>query len=212
VAENQEGNLKDCQRSGFSEYAGWYNARNLFSCLGKGLVKLSSYKTRLGHSRQGMRLVDGKGAARIVNVLLDKSSIFLRKARKSDCYDLWLWRNHARARRWSFNKDKIPYAMHKAWFNRKIKDKHSYIYIAQNCRGKKVGQIRFELNNKSAYVNVNLNPDFFGKGLGSKIIREGTQLFLKEHPSVKIILAEVINSNIASKKAFQKAGYVHDKL
>ena len=59
-----------------------------------------------------------------------------------------------------------------------------------------------------AKIGVNLNPSYFGRGLGNKIIKAGSEAFLKANPSVKVISAEVIDGNTASRKAFIKAGYV----
>lgn len=52
-----------------------------------------------------------------------------------------------------------------------------------------------------------LNPDFLGKGLGSKVIILGTEIFIKEKKPAKPIIAEIKKDNIASVKAFQKAGF-----
>ena len=136
----------------------------------------------------------------------------LRKADEGDCRDLWIWRNHPEVRRWSFDAGEIEYESHRAWFERTLKRKDVALYIAEDKAGEKIGQVRFAMGeDKSARININLNPNFFGKGLGNKIIGIATAAFMKENTGVSQITAEVIKENAASTKAFQKAGYLFSR-
>ena len=223
VSKNQERNLEGWRKAGFIEYLGSYKDKISILKLKKIIDKLIPRAARANRNQIGRKLVDGKGIDRIVHTLMNQrinlenkkytinkvnNNIKLRKARKNDCYDLWIWRNHTEIRHWSFNREEIEYEKHREWFEKKIKDRDVNIYIAENIKEEKVGQIRFEINKKKlASVNINLNPKFFGKGLGSKIIRKGTESFLKENRNVKEVIAEILDENITSKKAFQKVGY-----
>lgn len=136
-----------------------------------------------------------------------RAMINLRRVTQGDCRDIWHWRNCLKVRKSSFNSKPIQWHEHKRWFDLKLRDKNTKIYIAK--RGiKKAGVIRFEKKNKLLTVNVNLNPEFFGKGLGSRIIKLGTIRSLREYPQAGKVVAEVISDNIAAKKAFGKSGYV----
>lgn len=135
--------------------------------------------------------------------------IRIRDVNKDDAYDLWSWRNHPEVRKWAFNSEEIDYAGHKRWFDKTVKAEDIRIYIAENESKQKVGQIRFEIDkDRKAYISINLNPDFFAKGLGNKVIKIATEDFLKKKPDIKDIIAEVIKENIVSRKAFEKAGYL----
>jgi RimJ/RimL family protein N-acetyltransferase len=135
--------------------------------------------------------------------------IKIRKSIKGDCHDLWVWRNDPRVRKWAFNSSEIKYADHKKWFNKKFKDPTVKIYIAENEKKEKLGQVRFEISEGiKAHININLNPDFFKKGLGNLIIKAATALFFKECAGIEEVIAEVIDRNTASIKAFQTAGYL----
>ena len=46
-----------------------------------------------------------------------------------------------------------------------------------------------------------------GKGYGSEMIRLATAKYLKDNPEVTRLIAEIKPDNIASIKAFEKAGY-----
>lgn len=215
-AENQRLNLKSWQKKGFIEYVGWYNDRDLLKKIVGVINKLIPYRERIRRSKVGRNCIDGKGVERILsNFTKDKmyknnfERITLRLATRGDCRDLWIWRKHRDVRKWSFDTKPIEYDKHRTWFERKLREEKTRIYIAENKKREKVGQIRFEMDKgKLAYINVNLNPEFFGKGLGNKIIKIATKVFMRENSNAKEIIAEVIDENIVSKKAFQKAGYI----
>ncbi|UCB56935.1 MAG: UDP-2,4-diacetamido-2,4,6-trideoxy-beta-L-altropyranose hydrolase [Candidatus Omnitrophota bacterium] len=206
LADNQLSNLKSWAALGFLEFAGWFNEKKLFENIEKALRALD-YKKRLKMSEVGRDLVDGRGAQRsIEEILRIKQGITLNAACKSDCEDIRIWRNHPLARRNSFNERPVSKQEHIRWFNSKMKDRNTKIYIAR--RGKeKLGVIRFALAGDSATASVNLNPDFFGRGLGTRLIRQGTEKLFQEAKTLKRVIAEIKRGNIASQKAFLKAGY-----
>ena len=49
---------------------------------------------------------------------------------------------------------------------------------------------------------------YLGKGFGSEAIKLSTELFYRERPEAEEVVAEIFEENTASKKAFQKAGYI----
>jgi len=139
---------------------------------------------------------------------MSKEALTVRDAQDSDCYDIWRWRNHAKVRRWCFNKEPISYEQHKAWFEKALKGESLILYIAEIPDNIKVGQVRLEIGSEErAFIHVNLNPDFFGRGFSSIIIKAASRKFMDEYPRVKKIIAEIIGDNVISQKAFAKAGY-----
>ena len=138
-------------------------------------------------------------------------AIEIREIQDDDINDLFNWRNHPEVRKNFFNTNPISWDEHEKWFKAKIKDSYTSIYIA--CSGKdKVGSIRFEDKSDVIKVSIMLNPDFLGKGFGSEVIRLGTERFIKEKNPYKPIHAEIKRDNIASLKAFQKAGFEESYL
>lgn len=137
--------------------------------------------------------------------------LFLRKAEADDSHELWEWRNHPEIRKWSFTKDPIPFEEHQKWFEQRMNNSKYLILVACGEKKQKFGQIRFDIDRKKniAHVNVHLNPQYFNKGLGSRIISKGTQFLHKQYPLMKIC-AEILIDNVASQKAFVKNGYVLD--
>jgi RimJ/RimL family protein N-acetyltransferase len=105
----------------------------------------------------------------------------------------------------------LQWENHVNWFAKKINDSDVTMYIAcQN--GQPVGVVRYESNCKDMQISVMLNPDFIGQGLGAQVIALGTRKFIEEHDFKQSILAEVKCNNVASQKAFQKAGFVENYL
>jgi RimJ/RimL family protein N-acetyltransferase len=154
-----------------------------------------------------LNLQDLKKASKYLAECTKTTQVRLRRVKAEDCNDLWNWRNHPEVRKWCFSPEKVDLRTHKEWFLKKIKDPNTLIYIALNRLGEKIGQIRFDLKNDSAFVSISLNPIFFNKGYGSKVIEQGTSLCLHAFKNAKQCLAEIIDSNIVSKNAFIKAGY-----
>jgi len=130
----------------------------------------------------------------------------LRNIEPADINDLFEWRNHPDVRKNSFNTNAISYDEHKTWFREKVKDQKCVMYMAY-CAGGKIGLIRFEDGEERIKTSVMLNPDYWGKGFGSKLIRLATEKFVRENKPDKPIIAEIKKDNVASIKAFKKAGF-----
>jgi len=215
LADNQKENLKAGAKTGYLKFAGNVYDSNMNNKINKAVVYYMPQHTRKKHSKISKRLVDGKGALRVAEYIIKlvreaqaRNNIHIRQAGRTDCRDIWKWRNHPKIRKMSLTRSKIPYSVHVQWFIRKIKDNRSVIYIAENERKQKIGQVRFEINRKNnAVINVNLNPEFLGKGYGSNIIRTATGIFLRRRNRIKGVDALIAPENHASKNAFQKADY-----
>lgn len=137
---------------------------------------------------------------------MEREGLRIRALEDDDINDLFKWRNHPEVRKKSFNTLILSWNEHERWFKVKKEDPNTKIYLA--CRNEqKIGSIRFEDRGEAIKVSVMLNPDFLGKGLGSEVIKLGTERFIEEENSDKPIHAEIKKDNIASFKAFQKAGY-----
>jgi len=70
IAQNQLQNLKGWSKSGFLEYIGWYNNKDIQSKLIAALEKMKSYNKRISCSKKTRELIDGKGSRRICDTLL----------------------------------------------------------------------------------------------------------------------------------------------
>jgi RimJ/RimL family protein N-acetyltransferase len=157
-----------------------------------------------------LKLEDFKQDVDFLRSLIGKEDIILTPATKSDCKDLWRWRNSSEIRRCCFDTNPVAWEPHKKWFDAKMKDRNARIYIGRHGRDK-VGVIRFDKCADSVSVSVNIDPAFFNRGFGTTMIRLGTEKVFSELGSSKPILAEIKKENLASQRAFKKAGYEYKR-
>jgi len=132
--------------------------------------------------------------------------INLRKVEITDINDMFEWRNHPDIRKNFFNQELLSWDEHEKWFIAKLKDPDAAVYMAY-YKKEKIGTIRFEANESAIKTSVMLNPLFLGKGLGSQVIKMGVKRFIMEKNPDMQIIAEIKKDNVASTKAFEKAGF-----
>lgn len=73
IAQNQLQNLNGWSKSGFLEYIGWYNNKDIQSKLIAALEKMKSYNKRISCSKKTRELIDGKGPRRVCDILLQRT-------------------------------------------------------------------------------------------------------------------------------------------
>ena len=132
----------------------------------------------------------------------------LRKATRQDCDDLYRFRNDPLTRKQSFNQQEILYEEHCQWFEQALEDIQRVFYIGQNDKNEKCGVVRFDIRGESfAEINVIVNPQSRGQGIGRQLISQTCSLFFAETKR-RLILARIKETNSASIFVFQKAGFV----
>jgi RimJ/RimL family protein N-acetyltransferase len=132
-----------------------------------------------------------------------QKEIIIKKANKEDKKDVFYWRNSEVVREGSFDNSLITWEVHDKWFDTQVDN----MYIAC-CSDNKLGVIRFNEKEKGVFISVNLNPEYIGMGYGNLVIDKATALYKQGKKNMKSVLAEIKTSNIRSKKAFLKAGYL----
>lgn len=212
VAENQTALATELERRGCALHAGDKSvpaekiARDLQRLLG-------SHELRVSLSQKSRRLVDGKGARRVVSALRGTPALCFRQARPEDSRLLFEWANDAEVRAASFSSDPIPWETHVAWFGEKLGNagipgrEQCAILIAEDEVARPIGQIRFETFPHGGWeVGVSLDRLARGFGLGSTLISLGVREFLRDCADAPLH-AFVKPTNTASVKAFQEADF-----
>ena len=124
IIENQVNNIKNWQKIGFIEYAGWWNNERLLDNILEKIDYLNDKNVRKDKNLIGTRAIDGKGSLRIAkNILTEyykKYSIF-REIKQDDCLKIFEIANDDDVRQNSFNSDKIELEDHKKWFKNRRK-------------------------------------------------------------------------------------------
>ncbi len=157
--------------------------------------------------KSGAKLVDGKGAKRIIRQML-VGEMVIRPADGNDAKLLFEWANEKAVRHSSFNPDPIPWEGHLEWLNQKLKDETSQIFIVENSSKDPVGQIRFEKIDGSHKISYSLDEKFRGLGLGKPLLKIGLQTIQTKLQEPSIIQGFVKKNNTASKISFEKCGFV----
>ena len=186
-------------------------------------------------SRGGKELVDGRGAARVVERLFAvvangakqplmrdcdredfathdgprdgrSGELILRPVCEDDCRLVWEWANDPDVRAVSFSSDPISWSEHINWFTSKLSDARCIFWIATNFDKQPVGLIRYDIEGAEAVVSIIIDRKFRGRGYGTQLIAIGAhELFASS--SVRTIHAYAKSSNTASLRAFEKAGF-----
>lgn len=130
----------------------------------------------------------------------------LRSAKLFDKEKTYEWANNSLVRKFSFNNDPIPFENHSKWFIERLESNHCAYYILEIDENA-IGSIRFDIENTTAKINYLIDPEFTGKGLGTRILREGIDRLRLEKPFVNIIYGFVIKENLASIKIFENLGF-----
>lgn len=165
---------------------------------------LQSSEQRAEMSRQSRRLVDGKGAPRVVSAL--RGGVHLRRAAEQDARLLWEWANDPAVRAASFTGGAIPWERHQEWFRSRFVDGNTLLYVALDPANRPVGQVRYELEGSKATVSISLSAGHRDLGYGNAILAQGTEELFR-NTAATAIDAFVKPDNDASRRLFARAGF-----
>ncbi len=135
------------------------------------------------------------------------SEVRLRPATVDDVQSTFEWANDPVTRAASFDSAEIPYEGHRAWFTSRLADpaRHFFIGVAEEGA---VGLLRLEPGDRDgwALISINVAPAARGKGRGTALLRAASvQAWALGFTG---IIAFIRVDNVASVRAFERAGYV----
>ena len=125
----------------------------------------------------------------------------LRRANINDKQQYFEWKNDEVVRQNALNSEIVDWETHKKWFNKKLKDRSSFLYVAHNMNHV-IGQVRFDCCNGKATISYSVSNNFRKRGFGYKMVQQAINKINEDFPSTKMIEAKVKESNIASNKIF----------
>jgi UDP-2,4-diacetamido-2,4,6-trideoxy-beta-L-altropyranose hydrolase len=206
VADNQSEVAKELHRRGCAIHIGGRKVTPAQLAWGlRSLIESETLRRSLAqHSR---KLVDGSGASRVVSILRCLERLRLRHVTAEDRQLLWEWANDPEVRAASFSSAAIPWETHVEWFAKKVGADQSLMLIAEDGEGTPLGQIRFDIDGRSAEINVSLAKDKRGCGLAVPAIEAAVRELFAERDCERVH-AFVKPENIASAKAFERAGFL----
>jgi RimJ/RimL family protein N-acetyltransferase len=135
----------------------------------------------------------------------------LRKATLDDMSLYFEWANDLLVRQNAFNVEPIPYTAHEQWFARKLSSETTEMYVMED-NGVPVGQIRFDMEHSKATIDYSVAPHARGRGLGVVLLQEGIRALTMTHSEIESIHGAVKMANVASRRAFERAGFTLSSL
>jgi UDP-2,4-diacetamido-2,4,6-trideoxy-beta-L-altropyranose hydrolase len=206
-AENQDIILRDLAINGILENLGNYSNINKNILAKKIMEKVNKPSDLLGQIKKMKKLIIRDGSPRITDWLigdLKTKEWEVKSVTKSDSELLWIWANDSQIRENSLKKNKIAKKDHEKWFKNKLNDKKCTLYIVF-IENQPVGQVRFDVERKFAYIDFSIAKHFRSRKLGRKLLYLSIEKF-RQH-SVLSLLGEVIPGNITSEQIFESLDF-----
>ena len=204
IAANQEMNGRAFSRRGLARFLGAFPGGRVDSLASglQGFLADSGARQRL--SAAGPQVVDGKGALRLLAEMTAPQMV-VRDASLADAETLLELANDPLVRRNSFSTAAIRPDEHRRWFERRLADPGSRIFLFTTPSGETVGVVRFEEEDGVTVVSVTISRKWRGLGLGHRVIAMACRRF--EAGRGGELVALVRPENAASLAAFARAGF-----
>ena len=132
--------------------------------------------------------------------------MLLRMATIDDAAVVYEWRNHPDVRACSFDSNPLKFETHIEWFKSSLKMIDRHLFIAE-IDSEPVGVLRFDIVGSQAEISIYLSPLHKGKGMGVSLLNEGKKWICLNFNNIECLRAQILLGNIASIKAFEKAGF-----
>ena len=161
-------------------------------------------------SDAGKKLIDGLGVNRVARAMYSELLEF-RNATMADADMLLAWRNDPEVRSVSFNGSIIQPAEHQQWLARSIAMPDRILLMAEDRQGNAIGKIQIDFTSEamnSVTIGIVVGQGHRGRGLGTILIEKSTSALFKAERNVQQIVAHVKPGNLASERAFRKAGFI----
>lgn len=128
----------------------------------------------------------------------------VREVTKNDSELIFNWSNDPLVRKQSFKSDNIEFKDHENWLNKKLINDNSLLLLNQ-FKNNNIGMVRFEVEKDKCTIGILLDKKFRGKGFSSLMLTVSSTYYFNRF-SIPIF-AYIKDSNLASIKSFEKAGY-----
>jgi UDP-2,4-diacetamido-2,4,6-trideoxy-beta-L-altropyranose hydrolase len=199
-ADNQQAVAESLHQAGSIDSLGAHSMLSSRDIAAALKCLLRSQRIRRSMAERGRAIVDGCGAARVVERML--RPVHFRAVEEQDCRLLWEWVNDPAARTSAFSSDPVPWPSHVQWFRNKRHDPRTIQWIALDAGGLPIGQVRFD----GETIDISVAPEQRAKGYGRTVIAAAVEEFFRT-TSAETVHALVKTRNQPSLRAFLHAGF-----
>jgi RimJ/RimL family protein N-acetyltransferase len=206
IAENQVPTCEKLGREGLVRYLGPQSEVSIKS-VASAVREFSKTPSALSASSiKSQIVVDGKGCKRVAESMCPTSEneLKVRLATKPDCIDYFNWANDPQVRENSLDSVDIEWTGHQKWFTEKINSESTEMYVLE-ASGLPVGQIRFEIVDKTAEIGYSLDELVRGRGWAATAVDLSVKCFRNRNAIP--LKAVVKNRNASSRSTFFKLGF-----
>lgn len=208
VASNQLSTLPHLEAQGVLLWA--HAGDDLKQSIGEAVTQLlHAPKRRKDMAERSVRMVDGRGAARVAAVLVGSHlcALQVRAATAADAQLLLDWANDPVVRTHAFNPALISPHGHATWLDERLANPdRCRIFIAEAPNGIPVGQVRFERCDEDWEIGYSVDAAFRQTGQAHRLLGSAITA-LREAVDVKRVLGRVKRDNVASARVFQRLGF-----
>jgi UDP-2,4-diacetamido-2,4,6-trideoxy-beta-L-altropyranose hydrolase len=155
-------------------------------------------------SQKGKEIVSGDGTPQVAKLMtngISSESWEISNAIASDCELYWHWVNDPEVGQSAFNSESIIWEEHQKWFNEKLNDPSTTLYLVESTLGP-IGQVRFKKFGQHFIISYSISRQFRGLVLGREFLTVVIEVFHESHRFS--LIGEVKESNRASAKVFEK--------
>lgn len=202
LAENQRPASEALAAQGLIAYAGHFDTvtpRALAQCIARTMGDAQLLEAM---SARGMQLVDGLGAWRAAETMMPTPAgdLSLRPARPGDAALYFGWVNDPAVRASAFDVAPVTWEGHVKWFRGRLASPASMLFVME-AQGLPVGQVRFDVEDGTAFIDYTLDPLVRGRGWATRLLSAG---MAAAGADVRGFRAEVRETNGASLAAFRR--------
>jgi len=208
LAANQTPIAQELDRLGLIQWLGdasEINESTLLNCLRDLCITgLSS-----DWSDRCQQRVDGGGVGRVASILMlnPQSKLKVQLARVDDEALILHWANDCLVRQNAFASNLIDQSTHREWFRRRLRDlDRCRIYVVKTEDNLPIGQVRFDLIDKSWEIDYSLDELARSHGLGKVLLQSAMQALRASMAGV-LLFGQVKATNLASCRVFESLGF-----
>ena len=116
------------------------------------------------------------------------------------------WRNDELTRSMFRHTGFVDWETHCNWLGATLSNDRCCLLMCEFNAESPIAVVRFDLDNHTAQISINLAPQMRGQGLASQCLATTISYFKKFYPSVSQLFAEIRTQNNASRKSLRKLG------
>ena len=143
---------------------------------------------------------------------MNQNKLYLSEVCEGDRDLLYRWANDPGARKYAFHQETIPYSDHIRWFEKKLQDADTFLYIMRE-NDNNIGQVRIEFEETYGVISYSIDASYRGRGYAKRMLQLLEDRIKEDrHGENSLILAGLVKyENIASRKVFEALHYVADR-